>query len=123
VIGSNAGAASEQIGYLPAAAPAHIVSNADAIVNVLCNVNLTIIDPVLGKFQMRAQDLPSFKDLPEVEGFPHGCAWGIWDKNGEKDQLGALNLLTPEVVREAGKEIQTGDRCVLKYHYPLVAGD
>lgn len=46
---------------------------------------------------------------------PHGCAWGIWDKDGKKDQLGALNLLTPEVVREAGKEIRTGDRCVLKY--------
>ena len=64
---------------------------------------------------MRAQDLPSFKDLPPVKGMPHGCAWGIWDKNGEKDQLGALNLLTPEVVAEAGKEIQSGDRCVLKY--------
>jgi len=64
---------------------------------------------------MRAEDLPSFKDLPKVKGMPHGCAWGIWDKKGEKDQLGALNLLTPEVVSEAGKEIKTGDRCVLKY--------
>jgi hypothetical protein len=65
--------------------------------------------------QMRAQDLPAFKDLPPVAGLPHGCAWGIWDKNGEKDQLGSLNLLTPEIVREAGKEIETGERCVLKY--------
>jgi hypothetical protein len=64
---------------------------------------------------MPAEDLPSFKNLPKVEGMPHGCAWGIWDKNGEKDQLGALNLLTPKVVSEAGKEIKTGDRCVLKY--------
>jgi hypothetical protein len=63
---------------------------------------------------MRAEDLPSFNDIPEVPGMPHGCAWGLWDKNGEKDQLGALNLLTPEVVQAAGKEIQTGDRCVLK---------
>lgn len=66
---------------------------------------------------MRAQDLPSFKDLPEVPGMPHGCAWGIWDKDGEKDELGSLNLLTPEVVREAGKEIQAGDRCTLKYFF------
>jgi hypothetical protein len=64
---------------------------------------------------MRAQDLPSYDDIPAVPGMPHGCAWGLWDKNGEKDQLGALNLLTPEVVQEAGKEIQTGDRCVMKY--------
>jgi hypothetical protein len=64
---------------------------------------------------MRAEDLPSFKNLPKVEGMPHGCAWGIWDKNGEKDQLGSLNLLTPEIVSEAGREIKTGDRCALKY--------
>ena len=53
--------------------------------------------------------------MPEVPGMPHGCAWGLWDKHGEKDELGALNLLTPEVVQAAGKEIQTGERCVLKY--------
>jgi hypothetical protein len=64
---------------------------------------------------MRAQDLPAFKDIPAVPGMPHGCAWGIWDKNGEKDQLGALNLLTPEVVSAAGKEIKSGERCVMKY--------
>jgi hypothetical protein len=64
---------------------------------------------------MRAEDLPTYKNIPAVPGMPHGCAWGLYDKNGEKDQLGALNLLTPEVVQEAGKEIKTGDRCVLKY--------
>ena len=46
---------------------------------------------------------------------PHGCAWGIWDKPGEpKDQLGSLNLLTPEVVKEAILEVKTGERCALK---------
>jgi len=69
---------------------------------------------------MRAQDLPSYEDLPAVEGMPHGCAWGIWDKNGEKDQLGALNLLTPEVVQAAAREIKSGDRCVLKFQLPVV---
>lgn len=64
---------------------------------------------------MRAQDLPSYDDIPAVPGMPHACAWGLWDKNGEKDQLGALNLLTPEVVQEAAKEIKTGDRCVMKF--------
>ena len=37
-----------------------------------------------------------------------GCAWGLFDKEGKRDQLGTLNLLTPEVVLEAKKEIQTG---------------
>ena len=62
------------------------------------------------------KSLPDWQDIPPVEGMPHGCAWGLWDKPGEgKDQLGALNLLTPEVVREAIKEVQTGERCALKY--------
>jgi CO dehydrogenase/acetyl-CoA synthase delta subunit len=59
--------------------------------------------------------LPKYKDLPPVEGMPHGCAWGIWDKPGQpKDQLGSLNLLTPEVVQQAIKEVKTGERCALK---------
>jgi hypothetical protein len=62
------------------------------------------------------KSLPDYKDLPPVEGMPHGCAWGLWDKPGQpKDQLGALNLLTPEVVQEAIKEVKTGERCALKY--------
>lgn len=71
---------------------------------------------------MRAQDLPSYNDIPAVDGMPNGCAWGLWDKDGKKDQLGALNLLTPEVVREAAKEVQTGDRCVLKYVWASMTG-
>ncbi|KAK4951212.1 hypothetical protein LTR10_010185 [Elasticomyces elasticus] len=58
---------------------------------------------------MRASDLPSFADLPAVEGMPHGCAWGLFDKNGQRDNLGTLNLLTPEVVLQAKEEIQTGE--------------
>lgn len=26
-----------------------------------------------------------FDDIPPVEGMPHGCAWGIFEKDGEKD--------------------------------------
>ncbi|PWN48985.1 hypothetical protein IE53DRAFT_388806 [Violaceomyces palustris] len=52
--------------------------------------------------------LPDLDDLPEVEGMPKGCAWGIF---GEKDQLGTLNLLTPEnTAKVAKQEIQTGER-------------
>ena len=63
---------------------------------------------------MRAQDLPDFKDLPAVKGMPHGCAWGLFDKDGKRDNVGTLNLLIPEVVMEAKKEIQIGVSVALK---------
>lgn len=39
---------------------------------------------------------------------PQGCAWGIFDKDGEKDLLGTLNLLTPAVVAAAAAEVKDG---------------
>ncbi|KAK8133763.1 hypothetical protein PG984_005775 [Apiospora sp. TS-2023a] len=39
---------------------------------------------------------------------PQGCLWGFYDKDGVKDEIGSVNLLTPDVVKEAGREIQTG---------------
>ncbi|KAK7926536.1 hypothetical protein PG985_003534 [Apiospora marii] len=53
-------------------------------------------------------NLPDFDSLPQVEGMPQGCAWGLFDEDGEKDTLGCLNLLTPSVVREAYKEARDG---------------
>lgn len=50
---------------------------------------------------------PGFKDLPLREGDPPWSAWGLY---GPDDQLGTLNLLTPDVVVEAAKEIRTGSR-------------
>ncbi|KAJ5280723.1 cyclase [Penicillium angulare] len=52
--------------------------------------------------------LPSFDDLPPVDGMPQGCAWGIFDKDGEKDVFGTLNLLTPDLVKAAAAEVQHG---------------
>jgi len=46
---------------------------------------------------------------------PHGCAWGLWDQNGQRDHCGTLNLLTPENTLEAKKEIQTGISVVLNW--------
>lgn len=60
-------------------------------------------------------NIPDYKDLPPVPGMPPGCAWGVWDKDGVKDEVGSLNILTPEVVLEAKKEIQTGISVSLKY--------
>ncbi|CAK7226612.1 hypothetical protein SBRCBS47491_006290 [Sporothrix bragantina] len=64
-------------------------------------------------------DLPDFDDLPPVPGMPKGCAWGVFEKamakagladpndNG-KDVYGTLNLLTPDVVCAAAREVRDG---------------
>ncbi|KAK4934569.1 hypothetical protein LTR10_024205 [Elasticomyces elasticus] len=54
---------------------------------------------------------PSFRDLPCRPGDPPFSAWGLY---GAEDQLGALNLLTPETTLAAARsEIQTGVRIPL----------
>jgi hypothetical protein len=58
--------------------------------------------------------IPRFDDLPPVEGMPQGCAWGIFDKDDRKDVYGTLNLLTPEVVRNAAAEVRQGLSISLK---------
>ncbi|KAH8894381.1 hypothetical protein GQ53DRAFT_859245 [Thozetella sp. PMI_491] len=57
---------------------------------------------------------PSFKDLPLKPEDPKASAWGLW---GPTDELGTLNLLTPEVVRAAATEIQDGQ--ALPLNLPL----
>jgi len=56
--------------------------------------------------------LPPFEALPLVADGPPGNAWGLF---GAKDELGMLNLLTPEVVRNAAKEIRDGIRFPLDW--------
>lgn len=70
-----------------------------------------------GSAFIRASELPKFKDLPKFEGMPHGCAWGLWDRDGVRDNVGSLNLLSPEVVCNARTEIQMGISVSLKYIY------
>lgn len=65
---------------------------------------------------VKASSLPSWKDMPAVKGMPHGVAWGLFDQpGGEKDEIGTLNLLTPEVVLNAKKEIRTGKSVVMNW--------
>ncbi|CAO2649616.1 Nn.00g070010.m01.CDS01 [Neocucurbitaria sp. VM-36] len=66
-----------------------------------------------------ASTIPNFDNLPAVEGMPQGCAWGIFDKDGEKDLRGTLNLLTPEVVAAACKEARDG--ISISLNWPLNA--
>jgi len=67
----------------------------------------------------RNAHLCNFKDLPQVEGQPHGCAWGVYPSRQDgsgPDELGRLNLLTPDVVqRAATEEIRTGKRVQLDW--------
>lgn len=48
---------------------------------------------------------PRFEDLPLNPEHPKASAWGLW---GDDDELGALNLITPDVVRRAREEIVHG---------------
>lgn len=59
--------------------------------------------------------LPSFDELPKVEGMPQGCCWGVFDRNGKKDHLGCVNLLTPSVVQAALKEATDGESVSLNW--------
>ena len=49
--------------------------------------------------------LPRYRDLPIDPGKPPHSAWGLF---GEGDQLGTLNLLTPERVRRAVALVRKG---------------
>ncbi|KAJ6114372.1 hypothetical protein N7486_000150 [Penicillium sp. IBT 16267x] len=57
------------------------------------------------------QTIP-FEALPLDPTGPRGNAWGRF---GPNDELGTLNLLTPEVIVEAAKEIKTGVRISLDW--------
>ncbi|KIW17964.1 hypothetical protein PV08_05159 [Exophiala spinifera] len=50
---------------------------------------------------------PGFEQLPLRTGDPPFSAWSLY---GPNDQLGTLNLLTPEVVTDAAQEIKSGVR-------------
>lgn len=57
-----------------------------------------------------------FNSLPLDPNGPPGNAWGRF---GPNDELGTLNLLTPEVVVEAAKEIRSGVRISLDWPLSL----
>lgn len=60
--------------------------------------------------------LPSWEDLKQAPGTDYKCAWGLFDKNDQVDQVGTLNLLTPEVVLAAAKsEIKSGESVSLNW--------
>lgn len=48
---------------------------------------------------------PTYRQLFEREGYPQGSSWGLW---GDDDQIGALNLVTPEKVQAAARLVKRG---------------
>ncbi|KAJ5097387.1 hypothetical protein N7456_008108 [Penicillium angulare] len=53
----------------------------------------------------RCDQFPLLKELPTLPDAPEGAAW-VW---GDDDQLGRLNLLTPERVKASVAEVTTGE--------------
>lgn len=58
--------------------------------------------------------MPRVKNPRTGETLPHGVAWGLFDKDGVKDEVRTLNLLTPKVVLNANEEVKTGRSISLK---------
>lgn len=59
---------------------------------------------------------PPFSSLPLDKSGPPGNAWGLY---GPDDELGALNLITPAIVKQAASEIQLGERVSLDWYLNL----
>ena len=60
--------------------------------------------------------LPSFDELPVKPGNPPRSAWGLF---GDDDQIGTINLLTPERVAEAAKLARQGKVFALNWELEL----
>lgn len=54
---------------------------------------------------MIPEQLPRYAELPIRPGLPPRSAWGVF---GDEDQLGTLNLLTPDRVLDARRLVRTG---------------
>ena len=63
-------------------------------------------------------ELPRYRDLPSADPIAARHAWGVF---GEGDELGRVNLLTPERVAAAAREVQRG--AVFNLCLPLTLPD
>ena len=60
--------------------------------------------------------LPSFDELPIKPDYPPHSAWGVF---GDDDQIGTLNLLTPDCVAAAARLVQRGEVFALNWDLEL----
>lgn len=61
-------------------------------------------------------ELPNFDQLPVKPGNPPHSAWGLW---GERDEVGTINLLTPERVAQAARLVRSGKVFALNWELEL----
>lgn len=61
-------------------------------------------------------NLPSYAELPAVEGAPPHSAWWLF---GKDDQVGLFNLQTPETIAEAAKLVRRGAMFPLNWDLEL----
>jgi kynurenine formamidase len=66
----------------------------------------------------RTPRLPRYDELPVRAGAPKGAAWGVF---GDADELGTINLMTPDCVIKAAAEIRTGR--VFSLNLPITLPD
>lgn len=59
---------------------------------------------------------PSFDELPVRDGAPPGSSWGVF---GDDDQIGTLNFIGPEQVREAARLVRDGRMFALNWDIGL----
>ncbi len=71
-----------------------------------------------GKDSPAAPDYPGFADLPVRAGAPGGSSWGVF---GDDDQIGTLNFIGAEQVREAAELVQQGKVFALNWDIGLPA--
>ena len=62
--------------------------------------------------------LPRYEELPVRPGAPAGAAWGVF---GDSDEIGTINLLTPERVCAAVQSVQSGK--VFALNLPITIPD
>lgn len=60
------------------------------------------------------EKLPSYAELPVRSGAPPHSAWGVF---GDDDQLGCINLITPEKAVEAAKLVRSGKSFALNWEF------
>src|SRR5947209_4026061 len=65
---------------------------------------------------MAETELPDYDSLPVDPTHPAGAAWGLW---GPEDELGLLNLLTPERVANAARLVQSGKAFAMNWDLEL----
>src|SRR5882757_7027709 len=63
------------------------------------------IRPAIATRPSHEPRIPSYSELPVREGAPDGSSWGVF---GDSDEVGTINLMTPNRVVESAASIRSG---------------